>query len=43
MPEEGPAAGDVGDQNRGGGFTDIPEDPVGRVGVVEGVVFVKNC
>ncbi len=42
--EEGPAKGDVGDEDGGGGFADVPiEVNEGPVGFGEVVVAVEDC
>jgi len=42
--EEGPAEGDVGDEDGGGGFADVPvEVDEGAVGFGEVVVAVEDC
>lgn len=38
--EERPGEGQVGGDERGGGFADVPEGPHGAEWFVEGVVFV---
>lgn len=40
LAEEGPAIRDVCDEDGYTGFTDIPECPLRREGLCEGVVFV---
>lgn len=39
-PEEGPAIWNVGDEDGGARFADVPEGPYGAEGFSEGVVFV---
>jgi hypothetical protein len=41
-PEQWPAIGDVGDEDGGAGFANVPKGPYGAEGFGEGVVFVEG-